>query len=236
MKNYSDKSVLISSTSYYNEMHRQLVNLGFPDTQIVDRRLPTAKWPKSTEIEYFGEPFLTLTESEVFIDAGAYDGDTIKSFLKFCNGKYKKICALEPDSHNFIKLKKSIAGYNNIIALNKGAWSSNTILKFTESVDRFGSAITDTGSNLIEAIKIDDTLESDAATFIKMDIEGSELAALMGAAETIKKHKPRLAICVYHKLEDVITIPEYIQSLVPDYKFYIRHYSEIDLGTVLYAI
>ena len=69
-----------------------------------------------------------------------------------------------------------------------------------------------------------------------MDIEGSELEALKGAAETIKKWRPKLAISIYHKYEDIIEIPEYILSIVPDYSFYIRHYSSDIWETVLYAI
>lgn len=69
-----------------------------------------------------------------------------------------------------------------------------------------------------------------------MDIEGSELAALRGAEKTIKKSKPKLAICVYHKPEDLITIPQFISSLVPEYKFFLRHHQYISWDTVLYAI
>lgn len=69
-----------------------------------------------------------------------------------------------------------------------------------------------------------------------MDIEGSELKALEGAKATIMKNHPRLAICIYHKPMDVIEIPFYIQKLVPEYKFYIRHYASNMWETVLYAI
>ncbi len=68
-----------------------------------------------------------------------------------------------------------------------------------------------------------------------MDVEGAELKSLIGAKNTIIKNKPRLAICVYHKPEDICEIPEYILSLVPEYKFYLRHYSSINWETVLYA-
>ncbi|MHB8062988.1 MAG: FkbM family methyltransferase, partial [Ruminiclostridium sp.] len=67
---------------------------------------------------------------------------------------------------------------------------------------------------------------------IKMDIEGSELLALKGACNTIKKYKPYLAICVYHKTEDIFEIPKYLRSIIPSYKFYLRG----GIHTVLYAV
>jgi hypothetical protein len=73
--------------------------------------------------------------------------------------------------------------------------------------------------------------------FIKMDIEGSELEALKGAKNTIKNQKPRLAISVYHKPEDIFEIPLYLKELVPAYKFYLRHDCLVNLTeTVLYAM
>ena len=68
-----------------------------------------------------------------------------------------------------------------------------------------------------------------------MDVEGAELKSLMGARNTIVKNHPRLAICAYHKLEDLYEIPEYILSLVPEYKFYLRHYASNAYELVLYA-
>ena len=80
-----------------------------------------------------------------------------------------------------------------------------------------------------EVRKLDDVLKGERVTFIKMDIEGSELAALKGAANT-------LAICIYHSPQDMLKIPIYIKSLVPEYKIYIRHYTDMMLETVCYAV
>ncbi|MNC55831.1 hypothetical protein D3C75_1053850 [compost metagenome] len=85
-------------------------------------------------------------------------------------------------------------------------------------------------------VSLDSVLNGQRASFIKMDIEGAEMEALQGAQNTIVKHRPRLAICIYHKPEDILEIPLYLKSLVPDYKFYIRHYSNYTIETVLYAI
>ncbi|HVT30083.1 MAG TPA: FkbM family methyltransferase [Lacipirellulaceae bacterium] len=71
--------------------------------------------------------------------------------------------------------------------------------------------------------------------FIKMDIEGHELAALKGAQNTILRFKPKLAISLYHKWDDYITIPQYIAALEPSYRLYLDHYTISDGETVLYA-
>jgi len=68
-----------------------------------------------------------------------------------------------------------------------------------------------------------------------MDIEGSELAAINGAEQLIRTWKPRLAISLYHKAEDVFEIPERILQIVPEYRFRIRHYGAGLFETVLYG-
>ena len=81
-----------------------------------------------------------------------------------------------------------------------------------------------------------DLLGGRKVTFLKMDIEGSELAALRGAERIIREQRPKLAICVYHKPEDMWEIPSFILSCHPDYKLYLRHHSMLADETVLYAV
>ncbi len=91
-------------------------------------------------------------------------------------------------------------------------------------------------TNVIWTAAIDDIVGEDKVTFIKLDVEGAELRALQGAELSIRRHRPRLAISIYHKPEDVIEIPAYILSLHEDYRLYIRHYQMSACETILYAV
>ena len=97
------------------------------------------------------------------------------------------------------------------------------------------SVISQDGNLLIQCIALDDCLSDIAPTFISMDIEGSEMFALKGMKEIIKNNHPKLAICVYHSPEHIWEIPLFLQSLVPEYKFYLRNYTSFSSETVLYA-
>lgn len=87
-----------------------------------------------------------------------------------------------------------------------------------------------------EVFALDDILMEDNIDYIKMDVEGEELGALKGAEKILKTKRPLLAICLYHKPEDMFTIPQYIKSIDPSYKLFVRHYSATLFDTVLYAV
>ncbi|KKX99798.1 hypothetical protein VN21_17730 [Paraclostridium benzoelyticum] len=109
------------------------------------------------------------------------------------------------------------------------------MLKFN-STQNGSSYVSDNGNTEISIETLDQTLGLKEITFIKMDIEGMELEALKGSKEIIKKHRPKLAISIYHKNDDLINIPIFIKNLVSEYKFYIRHYSIYPAETILYAV
>ena len=90
--------------------------------------------------------------------------------------------------------------------------------------------------DIIWTAAIDDIVGEEKVTFIKLDVEGAELKALQGAEQTIRRYRPRLAVSIYHKPEDVIEIPKYILSLHEDYRMYIRHYQMSACETILYAV
>lgn len=92
------------------------------------------------------------------------------------------------------------------------------------------------GEISVEVDSIDYVMEGRRVTMIKMDIEGAELEVLHGAKKTFPKYKTLLAICVYHKREDLFTIPQYIKSLIPEYRLFLRAYEKMATELVLYAV
>ena len=128
--------------------------------------------------------------------------------------------------------------YSNVEIYNYGLMDKSGTFRFeVDNMNQQGSMITDNGQVEIRTVALDELLKGKKVTFIKMDIEGSELMALKGAENIIKSQKPKLAICVYHKLEDIYEILDFILQMNPDYKFWLRHYCVTgDVDTILYAI
>lgn len=190
--------------------------------------------------QYFQDDLFSLSDNEIFLDCGAYTGDSIEPFIRKTKGKYSKIYAMEPDQRVLPELRKNIEKYSNIKIIEKGAYDKEGFLEFSE--DNSCGVIVDESNNKfihktkINTCKIDSVIEDQNVTFIKMDIEGAELKALYGAENTIKKNSPILAICVYHKKDDLIDIPAYIKKLNPTYRFYLRVHLPYASELVLYAI
>lgn len=185
--------------------------------------------------QYFVDDIICIDENEVYVDAGLCNGDVIDQFIKFTNNKYLKIYGFEPDISAYEKIKEQFEYEKRVEILPYALHSENTMFKF--SVLPHGSSkIEETGEVQVKAVKLDDMQINEQVTFIKMDIEGAEKEGLLGAFETIKKDKPKLAISLYHKVEDLWELPLLIHSINPNYKLYIRHHSEFPTETVLYAI
>ena len=150
-------------------------------------------------------------------------------------GNYGKIYAFEPMSNMCGVIQKRVENKNvpRVEILNNAAWNRKEEIYFKE--EGAGSCMDSNGEITVQGLDIDSAVNDEKVTFIKMDIEGSELKALEGAKNTIINNRPRLAICIYHKPMDVIEIASYLLELIPEYKFYIRHYTSYIWETVLYA-
>lgn len=173
-----------------------------------------------------------------YVDCGAFTGDTVEEFIKFVNGNYSKIFAIEPDKENFDKLKKFVAdnSYKNIALFNCGVWDKKDTLYFRSQGDMC-SAISEEGNITVEVEAIDNMVGDFPVNLIKMDVEGAELNALKGAVKTMEHSKPLLALSAYHRKEDLITIPQFIKEIYKDCRFYLRKHEGYDLyGLDLYAL
>lgn len=178
---------------------------------------------------------IRLTPNEVYVDLGAYNGDTIAEVLQYTRGKYIRIYAVEPDRKNFKKLCKYLDGMRYVNAYHAVAWCKDTTVPFSTKAGR-QSAVSAFGQE-IEARSVDSILKGRPATIIKMDVEGCEREALWGASQTIAHFSPKLMVSLYHRNEDIFALPLLIRRLNPGYDLYIRHQLYIPAWeTNLYAV
>jgi FkbM family methyltransferase len=229
--NSKNAVVFISSHLHGDEMKQQLLNNGFSEEFIIDSRVRN---------EYFDLPQFKPCKNEFFIDAGGFDGKTTKDFFHWTQnngGEKGRSLIFEPNHIQYNVCRDNLQNCDNVKILNNGLWHKKETLKFHKA--SLGSHITSDGEEIIEAIGLDEYLkdEKEPVTFIKMDIEGAELNALKGAERIIREQKPKLAISIYHKPEDIWEIPSLVLDFVPDYKFYLKHYYYLSFSdTVLFAL
>ena len=172
---------------------------------------------------YFDYDILKCDENEVFVDLGAYTGDTVIDYLNIY-GDYKKIYCYEITDESFNSLKNNLRYYNNIDFRKKAVSDKKGKLYINKSiVDNSANTVLDSGEDCIDSVSIDEDIE-DEVTLIKMDIEGSEQKALMGCRRHIINEQPKLLISVYHNHEDLIKIPVMINNMSDNYKYYLRYY------------
>ncbi len=176
-------------------------------------------------------------ENDVFLDCGAYDGDTIDSYISKCNTRYSHIIAIEPDHSNVLRLKKRIRdnGWKNITCIEKGVDKENRTLSFASS-GTTKSAFSQKGNTEVEVERIDVLCKGVPISIIKMDIEGKEEDALKGGKTIIQENRPILMICAYHKQSDIINIYDIVRDFVGDYKVYFRCHRPLTYEAVYYFV
>jgi FkbM family methyltransferase len=186
--------------------------------------------------QYFDEDIVAPVDEEVFVDCGACSGDTLMKFIEFSGKKYSRAVCFEPYEVLFRELLTYTErlGDDRITALMAGVYREKVRVGFA-IIGNASSSIDVSSNYAIDAISLDEYFGCDKVTFIKMDIEGGEMDALEGAKSIIARDKPRLAISIYHKPDDLWRIPLHIKSILPEYNIYIRHYTQSHTETICYA-
>jgi len=226
--------------------------------EIVQARMNNSPVPESilSNDQYFLPPqFSDRSGNEVFVDIGAYVGDTVEEYLRQTLGVFEKIYAFEPDVNNFLalshraeRLKKEWGFSDEKLIIVQGgvgakteskAFSTPSDLENQQSVttrlEASFAANTTEGADEVIIHALDDYFREQRVSFIKADIESYELDMLRGAESVIKRDRPLLAVCLYHNASDMFTIPLFVKELYKGYKLKIRHYRYGFLETVLYA-
>ena len=173
-----------------------------------------------------------------FIDGGTFNGDTIEFFLR--KGViFEAVAAFEPDRENFRALCDTAHKLEGRLGVASywpcGLGDATSIAQFCAGRD-MASVVSGHGDTPVELAALDRALPHFRPTFIKLDIEGSELAALRGGREIIQKNQPVLAVCVYHRPEDLWEIPLYLRELLPGHRIALRYHKYYALETVAYAM
>lgn len=189
------------------------------------------------EHQYFPVDLPVPWQGIRLIDGGAFIGDTLQAFIE--NGfSFDALAAFEPDLVNFRALKGFVDEHRNDLrdtVLFPCGLGERTEHSFLAEGNQAASRISPAGNSPVQVVAIDDVLPTFAPTMIKLDVEGAEPSALVGAQETIYRVGPQLAVCVYHAPEHLWVIPKLLRDLRSDYRLALRYHQFNGFDAVAYA-
>jgi FkbM family methyltransferase len=189
------------------------------------------------EAIYFDPALMPPRGNEVLVDGGAYDGDTIAEARIRWGGGLSAVHAFEPDPVNVARFHRRFEAETGgcPVHVQAVALSDHAGLLRFAAEGQLSSASAPEGALEVPCARLDDLLSGVAPTFLKLDIEGAELEALEGAAELLARHRPRLAVCAYHRQAHLWELPLRLQGLRPGSALHLRSHGTEGWELVLYA-
>ena len=190
---------------------------------------------------YFPSDLILPIDDEVLVDCGAFDGDSIRSFLRARRDVFKQIYAVEPDPTNRLALERFRDSLPPLLRARVEIFpyalgSCNKTVSFDSGHSAGSRIVPESGGDAVECRKLDDMPINHHPTYIKMDTEGAEPDAILGAAGILAKCSPVLAACVYHRCEHLWQIPQLVRTISPTHRLLIRRYAEDCWEMVCYAV
>jgi FkbM family methyltransferase len=183
---------------------------------------------------YGAGELLEYGPNEVYVDGGSFDGDSIRLFIERVGGRYERIIGFEPDPKTFARLKANFASEPRVRPYNAGLHRAGAVLRFDDAGTR-GSILVESGGITVPVVSLDEIMQGHRTTYVKMNIEGAELDALQGAAQTLRRWKPKLAISSYHRADHLWRVAETIREIEPRYSVFLRQHDGGIIETVTYA-
>lgn len=227
---------------------REVVNLLEDETSVLcylsrvkAMTFGAASYLRVSDYRQYFHPEVQAETGDTVVDAGVGPKpNTSKGFFKSV-GKKGHVFAFEPSADNVAKIRKEVARIPQIELVEKGLSDRDEILEFTKegavssTIEKRRDYVGETEKVPLTAL--DGFLSSDSRRIdlIKMDIEGAEQKAIAGARETIRAHRPKLQICLYHSHSDFLHIPVIVNELAPGYRFWVGHHTPFGNECVLYA-
>lgn len=194
---------------------------------------------RPTENTYLPSDLIRFCNDDCFLDCGATVGEMLQDLTRKRGAGFKRFNALEADDISFPKLKRYCDSLpeplkSKVRLFHRAVGATSGFVLFTHT-GQTGSKVSNSGER-VACYSIDESFSNEPLTFVKMDIEGAEYDALLGARKTIERDRPTLAICVYHTQSDIWRIPLLVRDMVPEYKLYLRSYEGDGFQTVMYAV
>ncbi|MFA7083385.1 MAG: FkbM family methyltransferase [Arcobacteraceae bacterium] len=193
----------------------------------------------NVQYEQYFHPIVHAKNNDIIIDGGAFIGDTIEALNKDETLNNIEIYSFEPEEKHFLLLQDEAKNSRHkCFPVKLGLYNEETTLNFFSDEQVSGMCmVAENGNIIIHTTSIDIYCNEHKIipSYIKLDIEGAEKEALIGAKNTIKKHKPKLAICIYHKYKDLWELPYLVNEISSEYKFYLGHHMDYWFETILYA-
>lgn len=174
-------------------------------------------------------------KGDVVLDCGAYTGSTSLYFSRIV-GAEGHVYGFEASAGTFAQYSRNMAGCGNVSVIHGAVAGSDGKVRF--STDNIPGSHIEASGQEVDAYGIDAFVrrrQLARVDFIKMDIEGAEQDALRGARDTIARFRPRMALSIYHRPDDLFRMPKLVLDAAPDYAFYLRHFCDREWETVLYC-
>jgi FkbM family methyltransferase len=243
---------LLKIRDTYLSDHRSIETFNALLTSMLTGRLDPCRAVMEKDM-YFSLPEFSGDFNEIFVDAGAFVGDTVERFIWENLGTFRHIYAFEPGNKQFAALERRVARLaeewafdSASVSLVKAGLAEAEGEMDCTYVDDFpirhglvsrvkGNARPSDPALTSRICTLDGYLGDRPVTFIKADVEGMEMSLLKGAVRAIQRNKPKMALCVYHYPSDLFSIPEFIRAIVPDYRFSLRQHAPIFGDFVLYC-
>jgi len=201
---------------------------------ILDQKIAVEKNAPIQE-QYLAYDIFTHNEEEVFVDCGAFKGEVLEAFIEK-NKKFKRYICIEADEKYLPFLEQKKKQYDCVqIEIKKAALSDQVEEKFIKNYAMEDSILSEKGDRRVDTVPLDQLMQDEEITFLKIDVEGMEKKVLEGAKNEIIKNRPIIAVATYHYETEFYELFEWIENLDLQYDFFLRSYMNIQ-EIVLYAV